>query len=293
MSGYGHIRALTCSLILLAPAGLFAAQGKDRSGQATNPPGFGLVTVQPAQTIRINLTCFGHTIGRIPPGPCHGLAMFHDSRGDVLKQAAVDLRPGESGFMEYTPPRLTGDVLISPVGIDPCWVPAAGGTVIPTVEVLDNGGNLLLFENVATPRMSEFNNAFTNPETDSGFNPTPDPPGFGMITVTSTMKLRMNTSCFAHTINGIPPGPCRGTVMVHDMAGNVIQQTAYDLKPGQTASFEFTPPPTSDRTSVHIDPCWLPAEGGRAVPDVELVDASSGQTRFVVNAAAARVSQFQ
>jgi len=37
----------------------------------------------------------------------------------------------------------------------------------------------------------------------------------------------------------------------------------------------------------------VPAAGGRAIPNVEVVEASSGQTRSLINNAAARVSQFR
>ena len=291
MSPSRRIRVLAGSLaLLLLPLGLLAAPAL-RGSEATDPPGFGLITVHPGQTIRINVTCFDHTIERYPPDPCHGAAMFHNAVGEVLNEAQYDLKPGESAFLEFTPPRVTGDVLIPPVRINPCWLPAAGGAVIPTVEVLDDAGNLLLFENAASPRMSEYNNTFTNPAVISGFNPQPDPPGFGLVTLSSGLMLRMNVSCFAHPVNGFPPDPCRGTVLLHDMAGDVVAQRGYDLKPGEAASFEFSP--ANDRTGVDFEPCVLPATGGRAIPNVELVDVSTGQTKFLINNAAVRMSQFR
>jgi hypothetical protein len=55
-------------------------------------------------------------------------------------------------------------------------------------------------------------------------------------------------------------------------------------------SFSHTVPAGSRN---EIDPCWLPAAGGRAVPNVEVLDGVTGNTLFLINPAAARMSQFQ
>ena len=275
--------AIGCSLLILTTA-VFAADRNRR----LDPPGFGVVTLKPGQTVRLNVTCFEHRVGLVPPGPCRGTAMFHDSTDQVLLEQTVDLKPGESRSVQFTLPLVIGDVILPPVAIDPCWLPDPGGRSIPSVEVFDAAGRLLHYENVASPRMSQFNNTFTNPAVISGFNPQPDPPAFGLITLARGQTLRMNVACFAHPVNGTPPDPCRGTVMFHDAAGNVLSQSEYALRPGQVAGVTLDPQPESD-----IIPCFLPANGGRAVPNVELVDVASGDTLFLINPAAARASQFQ
>src|SRR5205814_3497061 len=115
------------------------------------------------------VTCFDHQIGRLPPDPCHGTALFHNAAGDVLKKADFDLKPGESRGLTFTFTSVIGDV--SPIfgfPIDPCWIPTGGGRAVPSVEVFDAAGHLLLFENPASPRMSEFNNDFMNPGVIAG-----------------------------------------------------------------------------------------------------------------------------
>ena len=47
----------------------------------SDPPGFGIVTLKTGQTIGLNVVCFDHQVGFVPPGPCHGLLMFHDAAG--------------------------------------------------------------------------------------------------------------------------------------------------------------------------------------------------------------------
>ena len=42
-----------------------------------------------------------------------------------------------------------------------------------------------------------------------GFNPQPEPPGFGLISVDAGQTVRLNVVCFEHAIGDFPPGPCR------------------------------------------------------------------------------------
>jgi len=63
---------------------------------------------------------------------------------------------------------------------------------------------------------------------------------------------------------------------------------------GQSMAFEFSPSPEPERAGPRdIDPCWLPALGGRAVGNVEVLDGSAGDTVFLINSAVARMSQCQ
>lgn len=119
-----------------------------------DPPGFGIVSITPDQTIRINVVCFPHQVLDVPPGPCSGELIFHDMAGNVLGSARVRLAPGEATFLDFT--AATRTEVGSRVGIDPCWIPGPdSGRALPTVEVFDTAtGATTLFVNPVTPRMS-------------------------------------------------------------------------------------------------------------------------------------------
>ncbi len=264
--------------------------------QASDPPGFAAVSTNGNQVVAINVSCFDHQVGLLPPDPCHGELMFHDAAGHVLKRGTYDLQPGESTSLRLAIPaaNANGDP-IAHVLIVPCVIPAPGGRAVPSVEVFDRAaGRVILFENPAAARMSEFNNSRVDPGSLVGFNPQPDPPGFGLVTLSTSESLRLTVACFEHAVNGFPPDPCRGVAMFHDVAGNILWRGVVALDPGETKSIEFTPP--ASRTGagfVSIDPCWLPAPGGRGVPNIEVLDAASGNVLLLINPAAARMSQFQ
>ena len=76
MVGCNPIRVSAGFLILvLAAAGLSAQnRGPVRSEERVDPPGFGSVHLKANHTIRLNVTCFGHEVGRDPAGPCRGAA---------------------------------------------------------------------------------------------------------------------------------------------------------------------------------------------------------------------------
>lgn len=293
------VRRISISIVLAFASfviSVAAVNGQSRNSahSQSDPPGFGVVFVKPGQTIRLNVTCFDDTVGRFPPGPCHASGEFHNGVGGSLSAQTFDLQPGQTRSMDLMipVPTLNVDALSLPVLILPCIMPAPGGLVIPSVEVLDGTGRTLLFENAASPEMSEFNNAFTNPASISGFNPQPDPPGFGAVTLVAGQTANMNIACFEDPVAGTPPAPCRGTVEFHNAAGAVLnrQTQTYDLQPGQTATFSFQS--STDRGLGAFIPCITPAPGGRAVPNLMVMDGA-GNVALLINPAAARMSQFQ
>ena len=129
------------------------------------------------------------------------------------------------------------------------------------------------------------------------FNPQPDPPGFGLVSILPDQTIRLNVVCFEHSVNGFPPDPCRGELRLHDIDGNVVASRTVRLRPGQGAFLDFT---TATRTGdiafdrAPIDPCWIPAErSGLAIPTVEVFDTASGRTTLFANPAAPHVSMFR
>lgn len=134
--------------------------------------------------------------------------------------------------------------------------------MIPSVEVFDrDAGRMVLFSNPAAAHMSAFSDGSPDTGDAVAFDPQPDPPGFAMATLRGDQLLRMNVTCFSHEVAGGLPGACRGTVMFHDAAGNVLRRGTYDLEPGQSRSFEVIPPVTRAGTLAGIVPCVLPEPG--------------------------------
>jgi hypothetical protein len=260
----------------------------------SDPPGFGIVTLKTGQTIGLNVVCFDHQVGFVPPGPCRGLLMFHDAAGNDLVRTTYDLKPGETKSLRFTLPER-----VAIGAIDPCWIPAPGGRAVASVELFDAFGNPTLFAHPAAARMSDFNNSSDgrlDPGSLVGFNPQPDPPAFGMVTLSLRSQLiRVNVACFEHPVNGTPPDPCRGAFMFHDAAGGVVKTGRYELKPGEVVALEYAMPvgDTTGNLIAGIIPCVLPERGGRAVPNVEIVNRATGDTSLLINPAVDRMSQFQ
>ena len=261
-----------------------------------DPPGFGIVPVRAGESIWLNVVCFDHPVGGVPPDPCRGTFMFHDAAGDLIKSAHYDLKPGEATLLAWRAPIADTTDSVRTFFIDPCWLPDPGGRAIPDVEVLDGStGKVTRHENPAAARMSYFNDGLTNPGVIVGFNPQPDPPGFGMITLVG-QGARMAVSCFEHPVNGVPPGPCSGEVMFHDAQGNVLKSGRYGLKPGESFFLDFVPSESvgiDAVPAVQAEPCILPAPGGRAVPNVIVFDLATGGIDRLVGPVVARMTQFQ
>jgi len=130
------------------------------------------------------------------------------------------------------------------------------------------------------------------------FNPQPDPPAFGAVFINPDETLRLSVGCYEHPVGTFLPGPCRGELMIHDAAGNVVASRTYRLIPGEIAFLDFT-------LSVRVVgdavgslggfiPCVLPGpDSGRAVPSVQVFDTVSGRTSFVLGPAAVRISEIK
>jgi len=126
----------------------------------------------------------------------------------------------------------------------------------------------------------------------TAFNPQPDPPAFGIVSINPDQTIRLNVVCWEHDVAGIPPGPCHGELMLHDMAGNILARQTVSLAPGQAAFLDFTyGVRASPADVVGIDPCWIPAPtSGHALPTAEVFDTLSGRTALHVNPVTPRIS---
>lgn len=127
--------------------------------------------------------------------------------------------------------------------------------------------------------------------TGRAFNPLPDPPGFGLVTLVSGQSLRVNVVCSPHGVGAFPPGPCAGELIMHDADGNTLTSRRVVLTPGQAASLEFNLF-REGGGPFGIDPCWIPGDenAGHAIPSAEVFSAETGLTTLFLNPAVARLS---
>jgi len=128
--------------------------------------------------------------------------------------------------------------------------------------------------------------------TATAFNPQPEPPGFGIVSINPDQTIRFNVVCWEHVVDGVPPGPCQGEMMFHDMTGNIVARQSVRLAPGEATFLDFT---FGERTSlgnlVGINPCWIPdPTSGRALPTAEVFDTMSGRVALHVNPLTPRIS---
>ena len=128
--------------------------------------------------------------------------------------------------------------------------------------------------------------------TATAFDPQPDPPAFGIVSINPDQTIRLNVVCWAHNVDDLPPGPCRGELMFHDVAGNIVARQSVRLAPGQAAFLDFTlGVRTSPGDLVGIVPCVIPGpNSGRGLPTVEVFDTLSGKTALHVNPLTPRIS---
>ncbi len=127
----------------------------------------------------------------------------------------------------------------------------------------------------------------------TAFNPQLDPPGFGLVSLISGQGIRVNVVCSEHGVGRVPPGPCAGSLMFHDMAGGTLMLQDVRLAPGEAASLPLVLDRSTD-SLVGIAPCWVPGPGnlGHAIPSAEVFSLDTGGTLLFINPAAARLSAF-
>jgi hypothetical protein len=100
-----------------------------------DPPVFGLIGIDPLETVRLNAVCAATPLpGGVNPGPCDVTLAFLDINGRAINRATHTLQPGESASLDLTGvPSGARRTEVQP------FVPASGlGFVVVTVEVFDN-----------------------------------------------------------------------------------------------------------------------------------------------------------
>ncbi len=122
------------------------------------------------------------------------------------------------------------------------------------------------------------------------FDPQPDPPAFGMISVRPGETIQLHAVCSEHGAAGIAPRACAGQFMIHDAAGEILAKQDVRLRVGEAATLEYTPDPTRAAGRVGIVPCLSPNPlSGRMLPTAQLLD-ETGATLLFINPVTPRLS---
>jgi len=124
------------------------------------------------------------------------------------------------------------------------------------------------------------------------FNPQPDPPGFGTISIVPGETMRLYSYCVALPINGFPPDPCSVQLTFHSVTGAVISTVTGNLQPGATGHLDLLSTQIKFGTGVNhlgIHP-EVAIESGHVIPSVETFDTASGASHMNAVAAVPRLS---
>jgi hypothetical protein len=127
------------------------------------------------------------------------------------------------------------------------------------------------------------------------FDPQPEPPAFGVISIRVREVLQLHAVCSPMGAGLVGPRACAGTMMVTDRSGTVLAKQDYRLRPGQAATLHYLADAADaafgdGSVRVGIVPCFVPNPlSGRTIPTAELVD-ETGRTVVHVNPAAPRLS---
>jgi hypothetical protein len=128
--------------------------------------------------------------------------------------------------------------------------------------------------------------------TATAFDPQPDPPAFGVVSITPDQALRLNAVCAGHGVNGTPPDPCRAELMFHTAAGDTILSRFVELRPGEAAFIDVSPGTrTAAGERVGIIPCIIPGpDSGRLLPTAEVFNTTTGETSLFINPVTPRLT---
>jgi hypothetical protein len=137
------------------------------------------------------------------------------------------------------------------------------------------------------------------------FNPQPDPPGFGAVSITVDQVAQLNvTNTYVSDLTlvdepdlfpGYPPGPSRVELLFLDGRGGIITRSLFTVAPGQTVSLPLAGARLTSgknraliRAVVHVLDYAVVPQTGAVLPDpfiatLEVYDSQTGKTQFIVN----------
>lgn len=130
------------------------------------------------------------------------------------------------------------------------------------------------------------------------FNPQPDPPGFGLVSLADNEVMRINVVC--HNPPGyLPsgqPSACTANMGFMGADGRMLKYALKTIQPGAADFIEITRAELRamgvSGIRIGIAPCVIPDTGSRVIPTVEIYDQYTNKTNLFINAAAPRLSFF-
>jgi hypothetical protein len=215
---------------------------------------FGPIGITPFETARLNAFCDGS----VTPTPCDVTFEFHDSSGNLLKQASMTLQPESIGSVDFS---LTGIAAVpNRVELAPC-IKVQRGTAQASLELMENFTHrtrlLINWGDGALPR--------SGADVD-----------FGGLGITPFDTARMSAMCVSSTSTDVPG--CVVSFEFHDASGNVVKSARMTIPVEGSAHLDLTlANAIAGGGRVTINPCWTVASGG-AVLSVQTFDNSSGLT---------------
>jgi len=118
------------------------------------------------------------------------------------------------------------------------------------------------------------------------FNPQPDPPAFGMVSIDISETARLNAVCSAGPLpEGATAGPCMVTLAFRDLAGRVLTQNTVNLQPGQGTSLDLRGMDLvrGGGRRMEIGPYISPVGRGYVLVTTEVFEEANGHTSLVEN----------
>ena len=131
-------RVLNPNIITLVAVGALTLLWPSLRVQAFNPqpdpPVFGLIGIDPNETMRLNATCPNVSVNGIPAVACIVTLGFADIHGTMIKQTSYTINPGDSASLDLG----ASEVIFEPnrAEIQPVTT-ATQGLAVPSVEVFD------------------------------------------------------------------------------------------------------------------------------------------------------------
>lgn len=120
-----------------------------------DPPAFAALQVFPSETATLYAYCAAETPFGTAAAACDVSLSFRDAHGATLRQSTLNLRPGQTGFLELPP--VEAVAAGGPSVIVPVVRPGMGGRLLPAVQVVERAaGRTSIYTGPVAPRLSFF-----------------------------------------------------------------------------------------------------------------------------------------
>lgn len=271
LKNISRVAAFAAMLFVSSLCGASGAQAQIDPGVKTL--NFGAINLTRGQTVRLNVI-YTKVVPinpaippdpYLPPDPYRMTLSFVDRDGRVVAQKIVWLAIGQPALLDYTinDPNIrtaSARAVINIDGNDRVLLPA----VMPTVEVFNtNTGETTVLD----------------PGSIYGFNPQPDPPGFGFFGITRNQTARLNVAYIGFQNSPADrPAPLNITLRFVNDNGNVMAESRQSVEYGKTVSFDF---PAEARQRLRPVVIVAPDASGIVpcvMPSVEVLNNGTGKT---------------